>query len=133
MANQMSLSKRRRTLINLFYRYLLLEKDYNYIRQDLLDETQGNLDELTFNHATSIASESPTLIIAIKNHLNRNQSWNRLPFLVRSILLVGTYEIHHTDIPKAVTINEMTQLAKDYGLNNHYRFVNALLDKLEKK
>lgn len=131
-AKTTSLSKRRRILIQLFYRYLLLGKDHNYVKQDLLDETQVNLDELTFNDANSIATQTPILIIEIKKLLSREQSWKRLPFLVQAILLVGTYEIKNTDTPKAVTINEMTQLTKDYGLTTHHRFVNALLDKIPK-
>lgn len=130
--NQISVSKRRRLLIRLFYRYLLLDSDNNVIKQDLLDETQGTFDELTLKHATVITDKMPIIIKDIQTHLDHDWPWSRLPFLVQAILIVGVYEIGETETPKAVTINEMTQITKEYGLTNHYRFVNALLDKINK-
>jgi N utilization substance protein B len=37
------------------------------------------------------------------------------------------------DVPRKVIINEAVDLAKRYGANDSYRFVNAVLDKAAKQ
>ncbi|MEZ5739605.1 MAG: transcription antitermination factor NusB [Burkholderiaceae bacterium] len=48
-----------------------------------------------------------------------------------AILLVGTYEMrHHPEIPYRVVINEAIDLAKVFGGNDGFRFVNGILDRV---
>ena len=48
-----------------------------------------------------------------------------------AILLVGAYEIrHHPEIPYRVVINEAIDLAKVFGGNDGFRFVNGILDRV---
>lgn len=126
------MAKRRALLIQLYYRYLLMEANADFIKQDLLDETQVVLDDETLKLATQIAEELPNLKKEASAHLSKEWRWERLPYLVQTILLIGTFEIKMTDTPKAVTINEMTEIAKKYGLEQHWQFINGLLDKINK-
>ncbi|MBL4608406.1 MAG: transcription antitermination factor NusB [Pseudomonadales bacterium] len=49
-------------------------------------------------------------------------------------LRIGAYELcHRIDIPYRVCINEGIELAKVFGAEDSYRFVNAVLDKLAKQ
>ena len=49
----------------------------------------------------------------------------------RSILRVGAYELEYRqDVPAKVIINEAIELAKTFGADHSYRFVNGVLDKL---
>ena len=51
-----------------------------------------------------------------------------------NILRIATYElIHHLEIPYKVIINEAVRLAKSYGADEGYKFVNGVLDPLAQK
>jgi len=51
-----------------------------------------------------------------------------------NILRIATYElIHHLEIPYKVIINEAVKLAKSYGADEGYKFVNGVLDPLSQK
>lgn len=47
----------------------------------------------------------------------------------RCILWIGVVELmSHADVPSKVVINEAVELAKEFGADNSYRYVNAILD-----
>ena len=49
----------------------------------------------------------------------------------RAILRIGTYELEYKhDIPKKVIINEAVELAKTFGSDHSYKFINGVLDKV---
>lgn len=49
----------------------------------------------------------------------------------RAILRIGTYELEYRkDIPRKVVINESVELAKTFGADMSYRFINGVLDKV---
>lgn len=51
----------------------------------------------------------------------------------RAILRLGTYELtYRLDVPTKVVINEMIELAKVFGSDHSYKFVNGVIDKLAK-
>ena len=52
----------------------------------------------------------------------------------RAILRLGAYELSHkSDVPSRVVINEMIELAKVFGSDHSYKFVNGVIDKLAKE
>lgn len=51
-----------------------------------------------------------------------------------AILRLSTAEFcFHQDIPYKVVINEALELAKGYGAEQSFKYINAILDKLSKK
>ena len=51
-----------------------------------------------------------------------------------TILRMGLYELtYHDDIPWRVTINESVELAKLFGADQSHKYVNGILDKLQKQ
>jgi len=57
---------------------------------------------------------------------------NKLSLVEKSILIIALTEILFFDnIPLKVTINEAIELAKIYGSNESYKFINGVLDKLK--
>ncbi len=51
----------------------------------------------------------------------------------RAILRLGTYELlHRPDVPTKVVLNEMIELAKVFGSDHSYKFINGVMDKLAK-
>ncbi len=55
----------------------------------------------------------------------------RIDAVDRNILRMGLYEmLFDNDIPNAVVLNEVIELAKKYGTNDSSRFINGILGKI---
>jgi transcription antitermination protein NusB len=65
---------------------------------------------------------------AITSHL-QNWSFERLKKVDLAILRMGAYSLlYQTDIPAQITIDEAIEIAKEYGSEDSYRFINGVLD-----
>lgn len=63
-----------------------------------------------------------------------NWELDRMAVIDRNILRLGTYElIFMDDIPPKVAINEAIDIAKRYGDKDSGKFVNGVLDKINKE
>lgn len=52
----------------------------------------------------------------------------------RAVLWIGVTELSsHPDVPASVVINEAVELAKEFGAQDSYRYVNAILDGVAKE
>ncbi len=73
----------------------------------------------------------------IDKHLrNLAENWDltRMAAVDRNILRLATYEIiYDSEIPKSVAINEAIEIVKRYSTDESSKFVNGILDKLEKQ
>jgi len=50
-----------------------------------------------------------------------------------AILRVGTYSlVFQQDIPAQISIDEAIEIAKEYGSEESYRFINGVLDGIRK-
>ncbi|MAG13216.1 MAG: transcription antitermination factor NusB [Spirochaetales bacterium] len=69
---------------------------------------------------------------AIKAQLE-HWDFTRLARVDLAILRISTYALlFQTDIPATVTINEAVDIAKQYGSDESYRFINGILDAIRK-
>lgn len=60
--------------------------------------------------------------------------FERLAKVDLALLRLSVYSlIYQTDIPQAVTINEAIEIAKEFGSDNSYRFINGILDNVKNK
>ena len=69
---------------------------------------------------------------AIQNHL---EHWDisRLSKVDLAILRMGTYSVlFQHDVPASVTIDEAVAIAKEYGTDDSYKFVNGVLDAIRR-
>ncbi len=58
---------------------------------------------------------------------------SRMAAVDRNILRLATYEIlYDSEIPKSVAINEAIEIVKRYSTDESGKFVNGILDKLDK-
>lgn len=70
---------------------------------------------------------------AIEKHL-KGWKFERLQLVDRAILRVGSYELlFRREVPASVVIDEAVEIAKDYGSDDSYRFVNGVLDGIWKE
>ncbi|WP_434333620.1 transcription antitermination factor NusB [Mycoplasma capricolum subsp. capricolum] len=132
METKISFSKKRKLLIQAFYKYQLLNASIDYIYQDVLDDVQNFNNKKLLFEINLIAEKQVDLINNININISSNWKWDRIPAVIRAILIVGTYEILYTDTPKPVTINEMVNYVKEIEPDFDYKFVNAVLDKIIK-
>ena len=49
-----------------------------------------------------------------------------------AILQMAVTEMLYTDISHKISINEAIEIAKEYGAEDGYKFINAVLDKVSK-
>ncbi|AGT44732.1 transcription antitermination factor NusB [Treponema pedis] len=62
-----------------------------------------------------------------------NWSLERLNSVDRAILRLSAYSLlYQKDIPAPVIIDEAINLAKEFGTDDSYKFVNAVLDSIKK-
>ncbi len=62
-----------------------------------------------------------------------NWQIQRMPIIDRNILRLATFELlFDEDIPPKVSINEAIEMAKRYGDKDSGKFVNGVLDKINK-
>ena len=58
----------------------------------------------------------------------------QVEFVDRNILRLSTYEtVRSEEIPVKVAINEAVELAKMFGAEQSYRYVNSVLDKVARE
>jgi N utilization substance protein B len=59
---------------------------------------------------------------------------DRLSYIDRAILRFSTYSLFfQDDVPDTVVINEAVDIAKQFGTDDSYRFVNGVLDGIRKE
>lgn len=69
----------------------------------------------------------------IKKHLE-HWTFERLRKVDLAILRVGCYSLlYQKDIPAGISIDEAIEIAKEYGSDDSYRFVNGILDSIQKE
>jgi len=55
---------------------------------------------------------------------------SQLDPIERAVLWIGCAELRsHPDVPAKVAINEAVELAKEFGTEDSFRYINAILDK----
>ena len=69
----------------------------------------------------------------IKQYLSSNWSMDRINKVALAILRTATYEImFQKDIDPKISIDEAVHIAQDYGTDDSFKFINAVLDKIGK-
>ena len=119
-----------------------LQKDSDFTAEGMTDSLPGEAelsetskDERTF--ATLIASGTVDHVSEIdeliKAHLSKDWSLERLNKVTLAILRTGIYEMKfQTGTSPQIVIDEAVKIAKDFGTDDSYKFINAVLDKIGK-
>jgi N utilization substance protein B len=106
-------------------------------------------DELVsqFSGSTDFAAIDSEYFLALLNEILDNKAdleshiasaadrpVEQLDPVERGLLWMGAAELQfHPDAPVKVVINEAIQLAKEFGAEDSYRYINAILDKVASK
>ncbi|MBP5568878.1 MAG: transcription antitermination factor NusB [Treponema sp.] len=69
----------------------------------------------------------------IKAHLSASWTFERINKVTLAILRTSIYELkYQTDSQAKVVIDEAVNIAKEFGTDDSYKFINAVLDKIGK-
>lgn len=85
-------------------------------------------DEYSLLLITGVKDNEEKLDEVISANLNKGWKIGRLPKTTLAILRIAIFEIMFLDdVPDSVSVNEAVELAKKFGSQNDYVFVNGLL------
>ncbi|MCK9170280.1 MAG: transcription antitermination factor NusB [Treponema sp.] len=71
--------------------------------------------------------------VLIKSHLAANWNFDRLNKVSLSILRMSVYSLlYQKDTSASIVIDEAVNIAKDFGADDSFKFINAVLDKISK-
>ena len=70
---------------------------------------------------------------AIKSNLNENWDFSRLNKVDLAILRISAYPIlFQKDIHPSIVIDEAIDISKEFGADDSFKFINAVLDSIRK-
>ena len=116
----------------------LYQKTVNSESKDSIYSLNQQLNNKENNSAVNFAQElfngTYENIEAINNIIEKSTEQRKIDDITqieKCIVQIGTYEMqNHISTPYKVIINEYTNLAKEFGSTDGYKFVNATLDKI---
>lgn len=99
------------------------------LRQFRERDEYGRVDHRYFEDVlTAVCDEVAHLTDIVVGHADR--PFEQLDPIERAILLIGCYELEsRKDVPRRAVINEAVNLAKRFGAQDGYKYVNAVLDR----
>lgn len=95
-----------------------------------------NINSEVANFAALLAGGTVENIGPIDDMIKRNvRNWDfdRLAKVDLAILRTSIFELlYQEDVPAGVTINEAIEIAKSFGTDESYKFINGVLDNIRK-
>ncbi|WP_457598283.1 transcription antitermination factor NusB [Hydrogenimonas sp.] len=123
----------RSAVVGLLYAHDIGNPEVERFSEDLLEEKKirHRQREFALGLYRGVLEHLEEIDRQIRDHL-KDWDFERLDHVDKSILRLGTYELLHTDLDRAVIINEAVELAKELGGDQSPKFVNGVLDAIEK-
>ena len=121
----------RRAIVQALYQWDLTQQAADEIEASFsqIHDLQ-NVDKRFFRRVLKeLPQVNAELVTNISEFIERDI--NDLDPIERNILKLGAFELgYRADVPTNVVINEMIELAKLFGADQSYKFVNSVMDKL---
>ena len=121
----------RRALVQAIYQWQIASHDASEIRSQFADSgTLKKADRAFFDRCLhGIIAETEDLDSAFAPYLDRKVA--DLNQVERAILRAGTFELSACpDVPFKVVLDEYIGLAKTFGAEHSYKYVNGVLDRV---
>ena len=124
----------RKAAVQALYQWDLTQQDAKDIEEHFSQiHDMQNIDK---KYLREIMLELPKVEVELKSAIEPfiGRDFAALDPVERAILRLGAYELSYkSDVPTRVVINEMIELAKVFGSDHSYKFVNGVIDKLAKE
>lgn len=127
-------SKARRAAVQALYQWQLGKQEVSDIEHQFL--TEQDMKQLEIPYFQELLHQIPAHLEVLDEAIS---PWLDRPLkevdpVERAILRIGAYELKfRVDVPYRVVINEAIEMAKVFGGEEGYKYVNGILDKLSKK
>ncbi len=121
----------RQAAVQALYQWDLTEQDPGEIEAHFIQ--QHDLEDADQGYFHILISEVPLYRQEIQANLQPylDRDFDSIDPVERVILRIGAYELEYQhDVPAKVIINEAVELAKTFGADYGYKFVNGVLDRL---
>ena len=108
---------------------------FSWVSESGVPAEDTNKDEYVFARllAAGTVEHLSEIDENIKKHLAANWDLDRVNKVSLSILRMSVYSLlYQKDIAASVVIDEAIQIAKEFGADDSFRFINAVLDKIGK-
>ncbi len=136
--SQVPVSRRslaRRITIQALYQRLVNETDATVLLRQFRQQEEGlgRADPAYFEELLlGTVGQAPELTLMLVPHLDRPLV--QLDPVEHAILLLGAWELtNKPEIPWKVVVNESVNLARTFGAEDGYKFVNGVMDKLARQ
>ena len=123
----------RKAAVQALYQWDLTQQNVSEIQPQF--EKIHDMQNLDRKYLRELLQKVPLLAGELEGKISPfiGRDFDSLDPVERAILRVGAYElIHSSDVPKKVVINEMIEIAKVFGSDHSYKFINGVMDKMAK-
>ena len=117
------------TMKVLYQVFLFQESKLEYNLDDLIHE-QLEVENTFVDDCVHGVLDNQENLRKMANDSLQGWSLDRLNKVDQAILLLGIYELIHTDTPSVVCINEAIELSKKYSDEAVTKIINGVLDKI---
>ena len=130
------MGKRRRArkfALQVLYQLDIREERSEHILQEFWEENDDEKDVQNFaNTLVKGVEEKKLEIDKLLTEFAFNWNLSRMSAIDRTILRLGSFEILFLkEIPPAVSINEAIELAKIFGTDDSFKFINGILNRVK--
>lgn len=123
----------RRSIVSLLYAAQLNQENKDFINE-FLDEKKIRNDQRKFTLDLYNGINEQLILLDEKiNECLKEHKLDGVASIEKAILRLGAYEILFTSTQKAIIINEAIELAKEMAGDNAPKFINGVLDKINKE
>ena len=119
----------RKRALDILYEADLVDRGLGEVLAKHLEDSEDPLPEFSVALVRGVHRHRETLDELISAH-SRDWKLSRMPVIDRNVLRLGLYELLHTDVPRAVAIDEAVELAKELSTPDSPRFVNGILARI---
>ncbi|MCH3700911.1 transcription antitermination factor NusB [Campylobacter lari] len=123
----------RQSIVSLLYAAQLNQENKDFINE-FLDEKKIRNEQRKFTlDLYNGINEQLALLDEKINECLKEHKLDGVASIEKAILRLGAYEILFTSTQKAIIINEAIELAKEMAGDNAPKFINGVLDKINKE
>lgn len=124
----------RRLALQGLYQWHMTDNDLSRIEAYLLtlSELKKDIKAADVSYFKDLLHNIPAKITELDDTIapKLDRPINKLSIIELMLLRMGTYELLVNKVPKKVVINEMVELAKTFGGEDGYKYINGILDKI---
>ena len=125
--------KSRETVLKLLHSLEMNPKSSQELIDDFCSAHEiDSVDDFAIEHFNGIIQNLDIIDNTIKKYA-KNWKIERIALIDKNIMRIAIFEMTNlTDIPRVVSINEAVDIAKKYSTKDSGKFVNGILDKINK-